>query len=89
MSLWRRKEKTALQHGTSSLRETTFHLHAEEKLLNGVEECGAGWQELHQHPVVGHRPPPNDVGATGTDIVPNFQRKSWVTWEQFTNSEQI
>lgn len=29
-------------------------------------------EELHQHPVLGHKPSPDDVRATEADIVPNY-----------------
>ena len=44
---------------------------------NGVKEWGVGCEELHQHPVVGHKPLPYDVEAMETDIVPNYH----VLWQ--------
>ena len=52
-----------------------------EKFLSGVKEWGVGLGELHQHPVVCHKPLPDDAWAMETDIVPNYD----VLWLVISN----
>lgn len=52
-----------------------------EKFLNGIKEWRVGWEELHQHPVMGSKQLPDDVGMMETDIVPN----NHILWQVISN----
>lgn len=61
MTLWDRNEKTALQSNNKEKRNQQL-----TKFLNKIKWWIVGWEELHQHPLVGHKPLPDDAGVMET-----------------------
>lgn len=50
-----------------------------QRFLSGVKEWGVGWENLHLHPIMGHKPLPDEDGVMKTDYHVFWQAISSLT----------